>query len=99
MCAPAPNLLWRGGIERGRRDEDQVMLGVGGKGKDNFWWGVGAPAEVAAMEREGRETPNSEKGREEDEKFLGQWEEREKKFGGKSWSERDDWLGGIEREG
>ena len=61
MCAPAPNLLGRGGIERGRRDEDQVMLGVGGKGKDNFWWGVGAPAEVAAREREGRETPKSEK--------------------------------------
>ena len=61
MCAPAPNLLGRGGFERGRRDEDQVMLCVGGKGKDNFWWGVGAPAEVAAREREGRETPKSEK--------------------------------------
>ena len=61
MCAPAPNLLGRGGLERGRRDEDQVMLCVGGKGKDNFWWGVGAPAEVAAREREGRETPKSEK--------------------------------------
>jgi hypothetical protein len=26
--------------------------------------------------------------------LLDQWEEREKFFGGKSWSERDDWLGG-----
>ena len=71
MCAPAPNLLGRGGFERGRRDEDQGMLCGGGKGKDNFWWGVGAPAEVAAREREGRETPKSEKGREEDDNFLG----------------------------
>ena len=31
----------------------------------------GAPAEVAARGREGRETPKSEKGREEDEKFFG----------------------------
>ena len=71
MCAPAPNLLGRGGIERGRRDEDQVMLCGKTCGEDNFWWGVGAPAEVAAREREGRETPKSEKGREEDEKFFG----------------------------
>ena len=71
MCAPAPNLLGRGGFERGRRDEDKVMLCVGGQGKDNIWWGVGAPAEVAAGEREGRETPKSEKGREEDEKLFG----------------------------
>ena len=71
MCAPAPNLLGRGGFERGRKDEDQVMLCVGGKGKDNFWWGVGTPAEAAAREREGRETPKSEKGREEDEKCFG----------------------------
>ena len=35
-------------MERVKKDEDQVMLCVGGKGKDNFWWGVGAPAEVAA---------------------------------------------------
>ena len=83
MCAPAPNLLGRGGIERGRRDEDQGMLGVGGKGKDNFWWGVGAPAEVAAREREGRETPKSEKGREEDEKFFGPMGREGKKILGK----------------
>ncbi len=31
----------------------------------------GAPAEVAARVREGRETLKSEKGREEDEKFFG----------------------------
>ena len=31
----------------------------------------GAPAEVAARDREGRETPKSEKRREEDEKFVG----------------------------
>ena len=61
-CVPPHQICWGGGgIERGRRDEDQVMLGVGGKGKDNFWCGVGAPAEVAAREREGRETPKSEK--------------------------------------
>ena len=71
MCAPAPNLLGRGGFERGRRDEDQGMLCRKTCGEDNFWWGVGAPAEVAAREREGRETPKSEKGREEDEKFFG----------------------------
>ena len=57
MCAPAPNLLGRGGIERGRRDEDQGMFCGKTCGEDNFWWGVGAPAEVAAREREGRETP------------------------------------------
>ena len=54
----------------------------------------GAPAEVAAREREGRETPKSEKGREEDEKFFGPMGREGKKFWGKSWSERDDWLGG-----
>ena len=31
----------------------------------------GAPAEAAARDREGRETPKSEKGREEDEKLFG----------------------------
>ena len=31
----------------------------------------GAPAEVAARDREGRETPKSEKGREEDETSFG----------------------------
>ena len=25
---------------------------------------------------------------------MDQWEEREENFGGKNWSERDDWLGG-----
>ena len=83
MCAPAPNLLGRGGFERGRKDEDQVMLCVDAKGKDNFWWGVGAPAEVAAREREGRETPKSEKGREEDEKFFGPMGREGKKNWGK----------------
>ena len=61
MCAPAPNLLGRGGIERGRRDEDKGFVFGKTCGEDNFWWGVGAPAEVAAREREGRETPKSEK--------------------------------------
>ena len=71
MCAHAPKVLGRSGLERIKRDEDKVMLCVVGEGKDNFWWGVGAPAEVAAGEREGRETPKSEKGREEDEKCFG----------------------------
>ena len=83
MCAPAPNLLGRGGFERGRRDEDQVMLCVGGKGKDNFWWGVGAPAEVAAGDKEGRETPKSEKGGEEEDNFFGPMGREEKVFWGK----------------
>ena len=77
----------------------QVMLCVGGNGKDNIWWGVGAPAEVAAREREGRETPKSEKGREEDEKFLDQWEEREKILGEKVGASEMIGLGGIERKG
>ena len=83
MCAPAPKLLGRSGFERGRRDEEKVMLCVGGKGRDNFWWGVGAPAEVAAGEREGRETPKSENGREEDEKFFGPMGREGKKFWGR----------------
>ena len=48
MRAPAPKLLGRGGLERGKKDEGNVMLCVGGKGTDTFWWGVGAPAVVAA---------------------------------------------------
>ena len=42
----------------------------------------GAPAEVAAREREGRETPKSEKGREEDEKVFGPMGREGKKFWG-----------------
>ena len=45
----------------------------------------GAPAEVAARDREERETPKSEKGREEDEKFLGPMgREGKKKLGKKA---------------
>ena len=45
----------------------------------------GAPAEVAARDREGRETPRSEKRREEDDNFLGPMGREEKVFWGKEW--------------
>ena len=70
-------------MERVKKDEDKVMLCVGGEGKDNFWWGVGAPAEVAAGDKEGRETPKSEKGGEEEDNFFGPMGREEKVFGGK----------------
>ena len=98
MCAPAPKLLGRSGFERGRRDEDKVMLCGGGKGRDNFWWRVGAPAEVAAGEREGRETPKSENGREEDEKFFGPMGREGKIFWGRKL-ERARWLAWGELRG
>ena len=83
MCAPAPKVLGRSGLERVKRDEDKVMLCVVGEGKDNFWWGVGAPAEVAARDKEGRGTPKSEKGREEDDKIFGLMGREGKIFWGK----------------
>ena len=43
----------------------------------------GAPAEVAAGDKEGRETPKSEKGGEEDDNFFGPMGREEKVFGGK----------------
>ena len=46
----------------------------------------GAPAEVAARDREGRETPKSEKRREEDEKFVGPMGREGKHFLGKQAS-------------
>ena len=79
-------------MERGKRDEDNVMLWVGGKGKDNFWWGVGArQRERGRGERHQRAKKDARRTR----NFLDQWGEREKIFGEKSWSERDDWLGGT----
>ena len=36
-CATTPNLLGRGGIERGRRDEDKGFVFGKTCGEDNFW--------------------------------------------------------------
>jgi hypothetical protein len=54
----------------------------------------GAPAEVAARDREGRGTPRSEKSSEEDDKFFGPIGREGKFFLEKRRVERDDWLGG-----
>ena len=80
---PCTKIVGEEWVRKGKEDEDKVMLCGGGKGRDNFWWRVGAPAEVAAGEREGRETPKSENGREEDEKIFGPMGREGKKFWGK----------------
>jgi hypothetical protein len=49
---------------------------------------------VAAGDKEGRETPKSEKGREEDDNFLGPMGREGKKFWGNKRVERGDWRGG-----
>jgi hypothetical protein len=54
----------------------------------------GAPAEVAARNREGRDTPKSEGRREEDEKCFAPMGRYEKIIWGKKPGERYDWLRG-----
>ena len=92
---PPHQICW-GGVGSKGEGETKTRGCCGGKlvVRITFGGGWGHPLKWQRERGRGERHQRAKKDARRTRNFLGQWEEREKNFGGKSWSERDDWLGG-----